>query len=87
MYLLAHLLVGRSVGPLLRFACLHLLKTINVVQEWTDVLQTALSLSWSHVYGELAATEVITKWSWWIQDKAASGYQSPAFFEALLLAD
>ena len=51
------------------------------------MLQTALSLSWSHVYGELAATEVITKWSWWVQDKAASGYQFPALFEALFLAD
>ena len=40
-----HVMTDRSG----RFAGFHDIKTINVVQEWTDVLQTALCFSWNNI--------------------------------------
>ena len=44
----------------------HPVETIDIVQEWTDVLQTALSFSWSHINWKLSAAEVVPERGRWV---------------------
>ena len=56
------------VGPdsFHRFAGFHFFKTIDVAQEWTDVLQMALSFSWSHINWKLSAAELVPERGRWV---------------------
>ena len=70
-----------------RLAGFHRASTPYICKEAADVLKPPLCFCWRQVHWELAAAEVIAQRSGRVQDKAASGYQTPTIFQAALLTN